>query len=440
MKEEREEAGRGAPRVPVLVTAALVPAAAHLLRTGSAGGAAACLFWALACLSRRAWMRPVCVAMLLCFAAEWLFTMRELVMVRLAMDAPWRRLVVILLGVAALTAVAALVVRGRLGRAWFCRERETSLMQAASFVLAALPLLGMALLAPHLLLLERLMPSFGVVQAQAAGFWAAWLCARLADERRARRARMLVWRLFSVVFFVQFAPAAAGWTLFAMTGELHVPVPGVIVAGALYRGTVSFMPLLFLVSVLLAGPAWCSHLCYFGSWDAWAASSSRPSPHPGPLRFRALSLLVVCAAALLLACVPDAPAAVFAASLGLLLPPAAWWLSRRKGWAAYCTCLCPLGLLACLLGRLSPWRLRKNDACTFCGACAGACRYGALDAAAPEKGPGLSCTLCRDCSLRCPHRGLSLTWFGMGGDGRAERAFVSLMSAMHALFLFSAMV
>lgn len=439
MKEGREE-GRGATFVPVLAAAALVPAAAHVLRTGSAGAAAACLLWALACLSRRAWMRPVCVAVLLGFTAEWLFTMRELVMIRLAMDAPWHRLVAILLGVAALTAAAALAAWGRPGRTWFCRERETSLMQASSFALAALPLLGMALLAPHLLLSERLMPSFGVVQAMAAGFWAAWLCARLADRSRALRARMLAWRLFSVVFFVQFALAAAGWTLFAMTGELHVPVPGVIVAGVLYRGTVSFMPLLFLVSVLLAGPAWCSHLCYFGSWDAWAAFSSRPSPHPGPLRFRVLSLLLVCAAALLLARAPEAPAVALAAALGLLLLPAAVWVSRRKGWAAYCTGVCPLGLLACLLGRLSPWRLKKSAACTFCGACAGACRYGALEASAPERGPGLSCTLCRACEQRCPRRGLVLTWFGMGENGGAERAFVSLMSAMHALFLFSAMV
>ena len=156
-----------------------------------------------------------------------------------------------------------------------------------------------------------------------------------------------------------------------------------------------------------------------------------------------LSLLVVCAAALLLSfCdVPPAAAALCGALLGLVMIPAALFVSRKKGWAAYCTTVCPLGLLACLLGRLSFWRVRTTSRCTSCGACTRVCRYGALDAARlAAGGPGLSCTLCRDCLNVCPHGGLSLSWLGMGADKSAEKAFVVLVAAMHALFLFSAMV
>ncbi len=37
---------------------------------------------------------------------------------------------------------------------------------------------------------------------------------------------------------------------------------------------------LFSVSVLLAGSAWCSHLCYFGVWDCLSAASSRRKGRP----------------------------------------------------------------------------------------------------------------------------------------------------------------
>ena len=439
---EERKSRRGAALCCAALTLSFIIGAAHLWRAGEEGWAAACIVWMAACFSRGAWMRPVSLAVSALFCVEWLFTMGELVRLRLALGAPWMRLAVILLGVAALSAAAAGLAHAAHGRAWFCRGRERAFMQGAACILAFVPLCAMARYVPHLLLVERFLPGFGVVQALAAGLWSAFICGLLMEKKKAYRVRMRVWRLFSVVFFAQLALASAGWAVFAMSGELHIPVPGVIVAGVLYRGGLSFMPVLFLVSVLLAGSAWCSHLCYFGSWDAWAASFARPSRHPGPLRWRVLSLAVVCGAALLLSRGAGTGAAVACGTaLGLVMIPVSVFVSRKKGWAAYCTTLCPLGLLSCLLGRLSPWRLRRTSACTSCGACARLCRYGALTEKGPaEGGPGLSCTLCRACLAACPRGGLGMTFCGRGAEGGAERAFTALVSAMHAVFLFTAMV
>ena len=115
--------------------------------------------------------------------------------------------------------------------------------------------------APQVFLTERFLPGWAPLHILLAGFWASWVASRLGDRDAAPRTRLFIWRLFSVVFFVQLALGLAGYGLFLMTGNLHLPVPGMILAAPLYRGGGLFMPILFGVSVLLAGAAWCSHLC-----------------------------------------------------------------------------------------------------------------------------------------------------------------------------------
>ena len=79
--------------------------------------------------------------------------------------------------------------------------------------------------------------------------------------------------------------------------------------------------------------------------------------------------------------------------------------------------------------------------CTRCGACIRACRYAAWDRKRLECGrPGPSCVLCRDCLTSCPHKALTITLAGTSLGGRAEQIFVCLAAALHAAFLFLAMV
>ena len=298
-------------------------------------------------------------------------------------------------------------------------------------------------LRPDLLLLHRLVPGWGSGQALLAGLWAGLVYGWLADRRRAPVWRRRIWLLFSCVFFAQLLAGLFLHSLFLLQGVPHLPVPGLILSGPLYRGGGSlFMPGLFAVSLLLAGSAWCSHLCYLGVWDARAADAGPRSGRGVPAVWRKVRWVLLAMSLLLppglrLAGLPWPWALVLALALGLALLPCALRLSRRLGIPVYCCGICPLGLTANLLGRLSPWRLRRNGRCTGCGACARACRYGALrlDGPGTVSGPDWRCTLCRDCLSVCRHGALEIRCCGQGGAG-VEQALLCSLSVLHTLFLF----
>ena len=265
----------------------------------------------------------------------------------------------------------------------------------------------------------------------------------LADRRRAPVWRRRIWLLFSCVFFGQLLAGLFLHSLFLLQGVPHLPVPGLILSGPLYRGGGSlFMPGLFAVSLLLAGSAWCSHLCYLGVWDARAADAGPRSGRGVPafwrkMRWGLLAVSLLLPLGLRLAGLPWPWALVLALALGLALLPCALWLSRKLGIPVYCCGICPLGMTANLLARLSPWRLRRNGHCTGCGACARVCRYGALrlDGDGRVAGPGWRCTLCRDCMSVCRHRALEIRCCGQGGAW-VEQALLCSLSVLHTLFLF----
>ena len=155
------------------------------------------------------------------------------------------------------------------------------------------------------------------------------------------------------------------------------------------------------------------------------------------MRWGLLAVSLLLPLGLPLAGLPWPWALVFALALGLALLPCALWLSRKLGIPVYCCGICPLGMTANLLARLSPWRLRRNGHCTGCGACARVCRYGALrlDGDGRVTGPDWRCTLCRDCMSVCRHRALEIRCCGRGGAW-VEQALLCSLSVLHTLFLF----
>lgn len=101
----------------------------------------------------------------------------------------------------------------------------------------------------------------------------------------------------------------------------------------------------------------------------------------------------------------------------------------------HCTTYCPMGIVANLLGRVSPWRLKIGRDCTGCNACFSRCRYSALDEAALESGrPGLSCTLCGDCVGACRHGQIEYEFPGLTAE-KARAAFIATVVSLHAIFL-----
>jgi len=296
------------------------------------------------------------------------------------------------------------------------------------------------------LLADRFVPGAGWVQMVALGFYAAWLAGVILDPARHKRLRPKLWALFSVVFFGQLLLGLAGLSDFLMTGRLHLPIPALIAAGPLFRGGGLFMPILFTSTIILVGPAWCSHLCYIGAWDdvcsRWGPKKVRPMPRAWAIGGRLAALALSCGGALVLHSldVPTPIAVWLAAGFGLCGLGVMFFVSRRMGVMAHCTAFCPIGLVGNVLGRLTPWRVRINrDTCTRCGSCARVCRYSALTPAEIEHGaPGLPCTLCGDCIGACPHDSMGYRLVGPFSFVRpatARMVLAVLLAALMALFL-----
>ena len=131
---------------------------------------------------------------------------------------------------------------------------------------------------PPMLIGERWMTGGGWVQIFLAALAGGWLYGRMYPLKSRNRWRRRTWLLFTCVFFGQLGLGIWVDPRFLMSGQLHLPVPDLILGGAIYRWQLGFMPMLFLVTVLLSGGAWCHQLCYFGALDAWSAGDTyRPS-------------------------------------------------------------------------------------------------------------------------------------------------------------------
>lgn len=424
-----------------LLWLALLLLAAHFLRRYGFGTAALWLLLPPLILLRRAWLRPVLQGALLLGIFHWCRSGLVLVQLRLAFDEPWLRLALILGAVLAVLVGALLALWGNAARAWFNGQADRAWPQAWACALTLLLLLVARDKAPFAILLaDRFAPGWGVFQAGLHALYAAWLAGALLDPARHRRLRPWLWGGFSVVFFGQLALGLAGVERLLMTGQLHLPVPALMLGGPLYRGHGFFMPILFGVTLLLVGPAWCSHLCYIGAWDDGASrlEGRKPQqPTRTPWRGRLLTLLltVLLALGLRLAGVGTLWALLVAGGFGLLGVGVMLYWSRRSGRMVHCTAWCPMGLVSNVLGRLTPWRMRMAEGCTRCGACSRVCRYGALRPLDLEQGrPGLSCTLCGDCSAVCAHQVLHYSFWGLGRD-TSRALFVVLVTALHAGFL-----
>ncbi len=408
--------------------------AAHALR---AEGAGAALFWILAALlplARPAWRHVAMSGLLLYGVVLWSEVTLQLVGQRIGLDQPWYRLAAILVAVTLLTLGGALMQARR------SLERQAG--QTAPGLTFLLVVAALALAREKgpfgIILFDRFSPGAGWPVIFLLGIYGAWLVGKLEGDERGRW-RRLAWGLFSGVFFLQLGLGLLGLPDFLMTGKLHLPIPALIAAGPLYRGEGFFMIILFAVTVILVGPAWCSHLCYIGAWDNWAVQGRQSvGAVPGwakALRWAIAFLVFGTAIGLSASGAPPSLALALAALFGVggLLTMLFW--SRRSGYMAHCTVYCPMGLVANLLGKINPWRVVIATGCCQCGVCSRNCRYGALTGTdIRDLRAGLSCSLCGDCLSACPHGHLHYRFPGLSKQ-TARTAFQVVVVTLHAVFL-----
>jgi len=418
--------------------------AAHFSRIEQDLLAILVLFFPLLFLIKRMWIVRIFQIYLVFGGIIWIGRLLHLRSIRISQGEPWLRLSVILGLVASVTLISALSLQNKkILKKFEYREGSTVVPAfpslAAFLATASLLLVVHFMVNPPILLLERFIPgSFGI-EIFGLSLYAAFLTEKMTDPKKSPRLRNLIWLFFSIVFFVQFLLGIAGFDKFLMTGELHLPIPAIILAGPLYRGHGLFMLILFSSTVLIAGSAWCSHLCYIGSWDNSASRrKKRPVSVPNcwtATRYGIFTGIVLAALLFRLAGIGPSVAAGSAIAFGVFGVGIMIVLSGSKGVMTHCTIYCPMGVAADVWGKLSPFRLRFNSECNDCGACRFSCRYQALESKdIQRKKPGLSCTLCGDCIPACPKAALEYNCFKLSPQN-SRLAFLTIIVILHAVFL-----
>ena len=101
--------------LPVILSFLLM--AAHFFRVGQIYPAGACVVILFLLLPKKPWVPRMFQVLLIAGSLEWLPTLYMFVQMRIAFDAPWTRLAIILGTLALLTALSGLVFRGKALRA-----------------------------------------------------------------------------------------------------------------------------------------------------------------------------------------------------------------------------------------------------------------------------------------------------------------------------------
>jgi polyferredoxin len=294
-----------------------------------------------------------------------------------------------------------------------------------------------------LLILERFFPGGGWIElflAAAYGGIVSWF---MFDASKSAKWRQITWLAFSIVFFSQLALGLTVSEKFLMTGELHLPIPLMILSGPIYRGEFSIMTILFLSTVLLSGPAWCSHFCYLGALDSIGSGSKKKGTTLRSIWTLKIPILITIVVVTILLRVLNVDIliatwiAVGFAIIGLVI---ILIISRRKGKMVHCLVWCPIGTIVSGVKHINPIRLEIKESCTSCMACSSYCKYDALkkDDILNRK-PALSCTLCGDCVTSCHAGSLQYKIFSLS-PSISRNIYLGITITLHAMTMVLAKI
>jgi ferredoxin-type protein NapH len=290
-----------------------------------------------------------------------------------------------------------------------------------------------------IILLERFIIEGGWIEIIFIGLYGALIAWKIQDVNQSAKWRRISWTIFSVVFFSQLALGLMGFDRFLMTGELHLPIPVMIMSGPVFRGELSIMTFLFLSTLILTGPAWCSQLCYFGAIDNLSAQKNKPAKgrikNRTALKFSFLFLIIVVTLLLRWFHVPLRISTIVAVLFGIGGILVIMTFSRKKGKMIHCLTWCPIGTIVNYGKYINPFRMYIDSSCTLCMKCTNYCKYDALNPEDIKSGkPAVTCTYCGDCLSACHANSIKYKFFRMKPDN-ARRLYLFLTVSFHAIFL-----
>lgn len=291
-----------------------------------------------------------------------------------------------------------------------------------------------------MLLLERLFTYGGWIEIGLLATYGAIVGWFMQDINQSPKWRLITWTVFSAWFFLQLFLGIVVSDIFLLTGKLHLPVPAMIIGGPIYRGQLSIMTLLFLSTIALSGPSWCSHLCYFGAIDGLFSKQKRlkrnaPTKNKMTIKILILGIVIVIALVFRLIGISSFYSTLVGLSFGFIGLGIILFISRRKGKMIHCTVYCPVGTLVNFLSKISPFQLKIDTSCTNCMACIPTCRYDALNIKAIQnKKPEITCTLCGDCLKSCHSNSFQYKFPGLIPE-RARYLHLFITISLHAIFM-----
>ncbi len=289
-----------------------------------------------------------------------------------------------------------------------------------------------------IIILERFIKGGGWIEIFIISFYGALVAYKMQNTSNVVRWRRYTWTLFSVAFFLQLILGLVGFEKFLMTGRLHLPIPVMILSGPVYRGQISIMTILFLSTILLSGPAWCSHLCYFGALDGLAAKGkTEKGKIKNKLAVKYTFLLFIIAITLILRWlgITLLVSTIAAISFGVLGIIVIVVLSAKKGKMYHCILYCPLSTVVNYLRFINPFRLYIDQTCTLCMKCTGYCKYDALNTEDIKRHkPAVTCTLCGDCLSSCKENSIKYRFLKFN-PGTSRNLYLFITISIHAVFL-----
>lgn len=291
---------------------------------------------------------------------------------------------------------------------------------------------------PEMLLFERLFNGGGWVEIALITAYGALLIYKMQFPKNVAIWRIRSWTIFTIFFFSQLLLGLFVSDTFLLTGKLHLPIPMMMIAGPLYREQLSIMTLLFLSTIILSGPAWCSHLCYFGALDGLASKGKKrvaALKYKTAIKSTLLAGIIGVTLLLKFLGVSNLFATVIALIFGVTGLAIMFFFSRRKSQMIHCIYYCPIGTVVNYTKWMNPFRMYIDSNCTSCMKCITVCKYNALlvDDIKNRK-PGITCTLCGDCVQSCHAQSIKYKLFSFSPQ-LSRNVYLVITITLHAVFM-----